>query len=94
MIGPTIGAARDTWHPGRGVEMALDVGRRRFAREASAARAAEGRPVPAVVIVGGGLSGLAMAMQLVRSGSRDFIIVEQSDGVGGTWREQQDDGKG
>jgi cation diffusion facilitator CzcD-associated flavoprotein CzcO len=73
--------------------MALDVGRRRFAREATAARA-EGRPVPAVVIVGGGLSGLAMAMQLVRSGSRDFIIVEQSDGVGGTWRDNTYPGSG
>jgi cation diffusion facilitator CzcD-associated flavoprotein CzcO len=73
--------------------MALDVGRRRFTREATAARA-EGRPVPAVVIVGAGLSGLAMAMQLVRSGSRDFIIVEQSDGVGGTWRDNTYPGSG
>jgi cation diffusion facilitator CzcD-associated flavoprotein CzcO len=66
--------------------MALDVGRRRLARAVTAARR-EGRATPSVVIVGAGLSGLAAAMQLVRSGVRDFTIVEQSDGVGGTWRD-------
>jgi cation diffusion facilitator CzcD-associated flavoprotein CzcO len=66
--------------------MALDIGRRRLAREIRTARG-QGRSTPTVVIVGAGLSGLAFAIQLVRSGVRDFTIVEQSDAVGGTWRD-------
>ncbi len=73
--------------------MALDIGRRELARETAAARRA-GRTVPSVVIVGGGLSGLAMGMQLVRSGNRDFTIVEQSGRVGGTWRDNTYPGSG
>ena len=66
--------------------MALDIGRTALGREVRRARV-EGRPVPTVAIVGGGLSGLAAAVQLVRSGVRSFTVVEQSDGVGGTWRD-------
>jgi cation diffusion facilitator CzcD-associated flavoprotein CzcO len=66
--------------------MALDIGRRLLARAVTVARR-EGRATPSVVIVGAGLSGLAAAMQLVRAGVTDFTIVEQSDGVGGTWRD-------
>ena len=66
--------------------MALDIGRRQLQRAVLAARS-DGHPVPSVVIVGAGLSGLALAIQLVRSGVRNFTIVEQSDGVGGTWRD-------
>src|ERR1700722_2377067 len=73
--------------------MALDIGRRKLAREIRAARAL-GRPTPQVVIVGAGLSGLAFAMQLVRSGCRDFTIVEQADAVGGTWRDNTYPGSG
>ena len=35
-----------------------------------------------------------MAIQLVRSGVRDFTILEQSDGVGGTWRDNTYPGSG
>jgi cation diffusion facilitator CzcD-associated flavoprotein CzcO len=73
--------------------MALDIGRRQLRRTVRSARRS-GRPVPRVVIVGGGMSGLAMAMQLVRSGLRQFTIVEQSDGVGGTWRDNTYPGSG
>ena len=66
--------------------MALDIGHREFEREVRVARG-EGRPTPRVAIVGGGLSGLATAIQLVRSGVRTFTVLEQSDGVGGTWRD-------
>ncbi len=66
--------------------MALDIGRRALLRAGRAART-EGRPTPRVVIIGAGLSGLAAAIQLSRSGVRSFTIVEQSDGVGGTWRD-------
>ena len=77
----------------RRAHMALDIGRRQLEREVRAARR-QGRPTPTVVIVGGGLSGLGMAIQLVRSGVRDFTIVEQSDGVGGTWRDNTYPGSG
>jgi cation diffusion facilitator CzcD-associated flavoprotein CzcO len=73
--------------------VALDIGRRQLARAARSARS-DGRSVPSVVIVGAGLSGVAMAMQLVRSGVRDFTIVEQSDRVGGTWRDNTYPGSG
>jgi cation diffusion facilitator CzcD-associated flavoprotein CzcO len=73
--------------------MALDIGRRQLEREVRAARDI-GRATPSVIIVGGGLSGLAMGMQLVRSGVEDFTILERSDGVGGTWRDNTYPGSG
>jgi len=66
--------------------MGLDIGRKAFEHAVRRARV-EGRSEPKVAIVGGGLSGLATAIQLVRSGVRSFTILEQSDGVGGTWRD-------
>ena len=66
--------------------MALDIGRRRLRRAVDEARR-QGRRTPSVLIVGGGLSGLGTAIQLVRSGITDFTVVEQSEGVGGTWRD-------
>ena len=38
------------------------------------------------VIVGGGPGGLCMGVRLKDAGFDDFVIVERSDGVGGTWR--------
>ena len=73
--------------------MALDIGRRQLQRKVLAARG-DGHRLPSVVIVGAGLSGLALAIQLVRSGMRNFTIVEQSDGVGGTWRDNSYPGSG
>jgi cation diffusion facilitator CzcD-associated flavoprotein CzcO len=73
--------------------MALDIGRRRLEREIRTARG-QGRSTPTIAIVGAGLSGLAMAIQLVRSGVRDFTIIEQSDAVGGTWRDNTYPGSG
>ncbi len=40
---------------------------------------------PTVAIVGGGMSGIAAAVKLVRSGVRTFTIYERDDGLGGTW---------
>jgi cation diffusion facilitator CzcD-associated flavoprotein CzcO len=74
--------------------MALDIGRRQLEREVRAARDVGRRATPSVIIVGGGLSGLAMGMQLVRSGVEDFTILERSDGVGGTWRDNTYPGSG
>ncbi len=38
-----------------------------------------------VVILGAGMSGLCMAIALRRAGIHDFIVVEKSPGLGGTW---------
>ncbi|MFO0443775.1 MAG: flavin-containing monooxygenase, partial [Betaproteobacteria bacterium] len=38
-----------------------------------------------VAILGAGMSGLAMAVALRRAGRRDFVVIEQSAGLGGTW---------
>ncbi|WP_278184048.1 flavin-containing monooxygenase [Mycobacterium alsense] len=42
---------------------------------------------PAVAIVGAGMSGLCVAIALLRSGIEDVTIYEKADEVGGTWRE-------
>jgi cation diffusion facilitator CzcD-associated flavoprotein CzcO len=39
-----------------------------------------------VVVVGAGFGGLAVAHRLARDGIDDVVILERSDGVGGTWR--------
>jgi cation diffusion facilitator CzcD-associated flavoprotein CzcO len=38
-----------------------------------------------VVIIGAGMSGLCMGIRLRQQGIDDFVILEQSAGVGGTW---------
>jgi cation diffusion facilitator CzcD-associated flavoprotein CzcO len=38
-----------------------------------------------VVIMGAGMSGLCMAIQLKRAGRHDFVVIEKSAGLGGTW---------
>jgi cation diffusion facilitator CzcD-associated flavoprotein CzcO len=38
-----------------------------------------------VVIMGAGMSGLCMAMQLKAAGQHDFVVLEKSAGLGGTW---------
>ncbi len=73
--------------------MALDIGRKKLERAVIEARG-RGRGTPDVVIVGGGLSGLGMAIQLCRSGLTSFTIVEQSADVGGTWRDNDYPGSG
>lgn len=40
-----------------------------------------------VVIIGGGFSGLGVAIELLRRGHRDFVILEKASQLGGTWRE-------
>ncbi|KAK5045942.1 hypothetical protein LTR84_008728 [Exophiala bonariae] len=43
-----------------------------------------------VVIVGGGISGMCTAIDLIaRNNCRNFIILEKSGGVGGTWRDNK-----
>src|SRR3954454_21984176 len=38
-----------------------------------------------VAIVGGGFSGIGLAVNLRRAGVEDFAVLERGDGVGGTW---------
>jgi len=71
----------------------LNIGLRRMQRAARAARQS-GRHVPSVIVVGAGMSGLGTGIQLARAGVTDFTIVEQSDGVGGTWRDNTYPGSG
>jgi cation diffusion facilitator CzcD-associated flavoprotein CzcO len=40
-----------------------------------------------VVIIGTGFSGLGMGIRMLQAGLQDFVILEQADGVGGTWRD-------
>src|SRR6188508_2942435 len=40
-----------------------------------------------VVVVGAGFGGLTMGAALRDAGIRDFVILEEGDSVGGTWRE-------
>lgn len=42
---------------------------------------------PRVVIIGAGFGGLGAAVALRRKGIDDLVIIERSDGVGGTWRQ-------
>lgn len=38
-----------------------------------------------VAILGAGMSGLCMAIQLQQAGITDFVLIEKSSGIGGTW---------
>jgi cation diffusion facilitator CzcD-associated flavoprotein CzcO len=42
-----------------------------------------------VLIVGGGFSGLCMAVKLRQAGMASFLLIEKSDDVGGTWYENR-----
>ena len=42
---------------------------------------------PSVLIIGAGFAGLGTAIRLLQSGIDDFVILERSDRVGGTWRD-------
>ncbi|MFJ3904673.1 flavin-containing monooxygenase [Streptomyces sp. NPDC090025] len=40
-----------------------------------------------IIVIGGGLAGLAAAVRLRRRGIRDFLVLDRGDRVGGTWRD-------
>ena len=44
-------------------------------------------PQVKIAIIGAGFSGIGMAIRLRQEGERDFVILERSDMVGGTWRD-------
>ena len=74
------------------VELMDDVARRNLAaladRDDDRAGGAAARAGPhwRVAIMGAGAGGLGLAIRLAKSGQRDFVLFEASDGVGGTWR--------
>ena len=52
---------------------------------AQLARPVDGASEHEVVILGAGMSGLCMAIQLQRAGIHRFVILEKQTGLGGTW---------
>ena len=40
-----------------------------------------------IAILGAGMSGLCMAIELKKLGVTDFVVLEKADSVGGTWRD-------
>ena len=42
-----------------------------------------------VAIIGTGFAGLGMAIALDRLGLSNFVLLEKSDDIGGTWRDIQ-----
>lgn len=40
-----------------------------------------------IVVVGTGFAGVCMGIKLLENGFKDFLILERSDDVGGTWRD-------
>ncbi|WP_406398613.1 NAD(P)/FAD-dependent oxidoreductase [Streptomyces sp. NBC_00879] len=40
-----------------------------------------------ILVIGGGLAGLAAAIRFRREGWNDFLVLERGDDVGGTWRD-------
>jgi cation diffusion facilitator CzcD-associated flavoprotein CzcO len=53
-------------------------------------RAAGENPLPEhahVVVVGTGFSGIGMAVKMLENGTRDFLLLERAENIGGTWRD-------
>jgi cation diffusion facilitator CzcD-associated flavoprotein CzcO/acetyl esterase/lipase len=48
-------------------------------------REANGTAEHEIVILGAGMSGLCMAIQLQKAGMHNFVILEKQPGLGGTW---------
>ena len=59
-----------------------------------ARRALQDPDVLEIAILGAGVAGLCMGIQLRKSGFTRFAILEKSDGVGGTWRDNTYPGSG
>lgn len=43
----------------------------------------------AVLIIGAGISGMCTAIELKKAGIQNFIILEKSSSVGGTWSDNK-----
>ncbi|MFC4913067.1 flavin-containing monooxygenase [Actinomadura gamaensis] len=42
---------------------------------------------PAIVVIGSGFAGLGMAIRLKQQGFHDFVVLEKSEALGGTWHD-------
>jgi cation diffusion facilitator CzcD-associated flavoprotein CzcO len=68
--------------------MAMNVvTEKRAASSKPRSNGAVARPNDHVLIIGAGFAGLGMAIRLKQAGIDDFTILERSDRVGGTWRD-------
>lgn len=47
----------------------------------------EGVPWPRVVVVGAGIAGICAAIRLRQAGVRDLVVLEKTQAIGGTWRD-------
>jgi cation diffusion facilitator CzcD-associated flavoprotein CzcO len=45
--------------------------------------------MPGIVIIGAGFAGIGMAIALKKAGFHDFVVLDQGDSLGGTWRDNQ-----
>ncbi|WP_026415970.1 flavin-containing monooxygenase [Actinomadura oligospora] len=45
------------------------------------------RTSPAIVVIGSGFAGLGMAIRLRQQGFHDFVVLEKSEALGGTWHD-------
>jgi phytoene dehydrogenase-like protein len=45
--------------------------------------------MPGIVIIGAGFGGIEMGIALKKAGFGDFVILEKSDELGGTWYDNQ-----
>jgi cation diffusion facilitator CzcD-associated flavoprotein CzcO len=45
--------------------------------------------MPGIVIIGAGFGGIGMGIALKKAGFSDFVILEKSDDLGGTWHDNQ-----
>jgi cation diffusion facilitator CzcD-associated flavoprotein CzcO len=45
--------------------------------------------MPGIVIIGAGFGGIGMGIALKKAGFHDFVILEQSQDLGGTWRDNR-----
>lgn len=46
---------------------------------------AQGSSPTRLIIIGAGFAGIGLGLRLLERGERDFLILEQASGVGGTW---------
>lgn len=43
--------------------------------------------VKTTLIIGAGFAGIGTAVRLIQEGMDEFVILERSDSIGGTWRD-------
>ena len=90
-VAATLEVESDRWHVYQLHAGQLASANAAITRIARFLHAASDRAAPLrhdeheVVILGAGMSGLCMALQLQRAGRHDFVLLEQADGIGGTW---------